>query len=101
LKQVYVIPEEGLAAAIADIVPLPGSKRYFVITRINVMEKFRGKGYGTRILNMILEDADKEGVILLLEPVPSGGLSDKELIAWYTRHGFEWGTWHMKRKPHE
>lgn len=82
--------------------PFPADRenpRYYVITRINVMEQYRGQGYGTRILNMILEDADKEGKRLLLEPVPSGGLDQKELEAWYERHGFTWGAWHMKRMP--
>lgn len=63
------------------------------------MERYRGQGFGTKILNMILEDADKEGVILILEPVASGGLTNNELVAWYERHGFDWGTWHMRRLP--
>jgi GNAT superfamily N-acetyltransferase len=106
MKTTYYIrdPDKGVfAAAIADVVKMPttGRREYYVITRINVMEQYRGQGYGTKILNMILEDADSEGVVLFLEPVPSGGLSKKELEAWYERHGFDWGTWHMKRKPNK
>lgn len=102
MKACYVIPEGIYAAAIADIVKMPidSSKReYWVITRINVMEQFRGQGYGTRILEDILRDADAENVTLFLEPAASGGLSQEELIEWYKRHGFDYGTWHMKRKP--
>lgn len=107
MRPVYYIrdPETGtLAAAIADVVKMPvdsSRKEYFVITRINVMERYRGQGYGSKILNMILEDADKEGVVLFLEPTPSGGLSEKELKAWYERHGFSYDAWHMRRLPNK
>lgn len=102
MRTTYVIPEGPYAAAIADVVKMPidSTKReYWVVTRINVMEKFRGQGYGTKVLDLILQDADAEGVTLFLEPVASGGLSQEDLTAWYERHGFDWGTWHMKRKP--
>ena len=104
MKQTYHIKDESgvLAAAIADVVKMPvdSTKReYYVITRINVMEKYRGQGLGTKILSMIIEDADKENVTLFLEPVSSGWLSSEELQAWYERNGFTWGTWHMRRKP--
>lgn len=107
MKTTYYIrdPETGsLAAAIADVVKMPVDstrREYFVITRINVMKRYRGQGYGTKILNMILEDADKEGVVLFLEPLASGGLPRAELEAWYGRHGFDWGTWHMRRLPNK
>lgn len=96
-------PDKGIfAAAIADVCKMPVDstrREYYVITRINVMERYRGRGFGTQILNEILADADAEDVILYLDPLPSGGLNAEELKAWYERHGFEWGTWHMRRKP--
>jgi GNAT superfamily N-acetyltransferase len=104
MKTSYIIkdPDKGIfAAAIADVVKMPVDstrREYYVITRINVMERYRGQGYGTKILNQILEDADAEGVTLYLEPSPSGGLSLEELKAWYERHGFTEGVWHMRRK---
>lgn len=44
-----------------------------VISRINVPMQYRGKGHGRTILKRILEDADREGITLCLEPLPSGG----------------------------
>ena len=105
MKNTYYIPDPDkgvFAAAIADVVLMPtnsGRRRHYVITRINVMEQYRGQGYGTRILDLILNDADAEGVSLFLEPVPSDGLDMDELTAWYERHGFGWGAWHMLRRP--
>lgn len=104
MKTIYIIrsPDGYLAAAIAVVVKMPidsTRREYYVITRINVMEQFRGQGLGTKILEEILKDADDEGVILFLEPQASGGLSQKKLEAWYERHGFDYGTWHMRRKP--
>lgn len=105
MKETYIIrdPEnEGLAAAIADVVLMPTRgprRRYYVVTNIRVMDKYRGQGYGSKVLNLICEDADRENVTLFLEPVASDGLTQKELVAWYERHGFDWGTWHMRRKP--
>lgn len=103
MKQTYIIrdPDKGVfAAAIADLVRWPNeNSKNYVITRINVMERYRGMGFGTQILNEILADADKEGVKLFLEPIASNGLTQKELEAWYVRHGFEWGAWHMRRRP--
>lgn len=102
MKSIYYIEEDSLAAAIADVVKMPidSTKReYYVITRINVMERYRGQGYGTRILDEILKDADEENVTLFLEPIASGGLPQKELEEWYVRNGFIWGAWYMRRKP--
>lgn len=102
MKTTYYIERDSYAAAIADVVKMPVDstrREYYVITRINVMERYRGQGLGTQILEMILADADAENVTLLLEPVPSGGLDHKELIGWYARHGFKYGAYHMRRKP--
>ena len=58
------------------------------ITRINVPKAHRGQGHARKLLAEILTDADREGVVLLLEISPSDGLSWSQLEAWYTRHGF-------------
>lgn len=105
MEQTYYIrdPDTGVfAAAIADIVTMPvdeNGRDYHVITRINVMEQYRGRGYGTKILEMILEDADKESITLVLEPVPSGPLDAKQLRDWYTRYGFVETGFYLKRDP--
>lgn len=61
---------------------------WMLITRINVPVKSRGTGLGTRILNEVLRDADRFGVTLCLEPMPSGGMTFKSLRDWYERNGF-------------
>ena len=72
--------------AIADLVELdPG---YFLITRINVPKGYRSRGLASKLLKEILKDADIEGATLEIHPMPSGGLTRKELIAWYKRQGF-------------
>jgi GNAT superfamily N-acetyltransferase len=105
MRQTYMIkdPDKGIfAAAIADVVLMrtsPRRQKDYVITRINVMERYRGQGLGTEILEMIFADADAEGIDLLLEPVASGGLTQQQLIDWYTRHGFTYDAWYMIRNP--
>lgn len=86
MKQIYFDPE---SRSIADLVEIhPG---YYLLTRINVPKAMRGRRIASSLLNEILEDADAEGVTLEIHPMPSGGLSKKELISWYERHGFQWG----------
>jgi len=63
-----------------------------IITRINVPEKWRGLGIGSRLLTQILSDADRDGITLGLEVQPTGGLNLEQLEAWYSRHGFKYGN---------
>ena len=92
MRQMYVIPMPKFKPVIADLSEQEdGTWR---ISRINVPEKYRTLGHGAKILDMILIDADKEGVTLTLEPVATGrpgvGLSQAQLVKWYERHGFKW-----------
>jgi GNAT superfamily N-acetyltransferase len=86
VKSIYHFEVGDHHIAIADVMPLVTGGHY--VNRINVPQRFRGKGYGSRLLNMILEDADNERTMLVLEPSASGGLSQEDLIEWYQRHGF-------------
>lgn len=83
MKSCYVDVEHR---AIADVC-LVGTE--WLITRINVPQKHRGKGLGTRLLQQILDDADAEGAHLALMISPSDGLDYKQLHDWYARHGFK------------
>lgn len=85
MRTVYVDYE---TRSIADLVRPGELTTGWTITRINVPENHRGKGNGTRLLEHILEDADKEAVTLWLEVSPSDGLDREQLVAWYRRHGF-------------
>lgn len=100
MKTTYHVSRDGFAGAIADVLPpeLNGG-RFHMITRINVMEQYRGQGLGREVLALVLADADAEGVTLALEPVPYGPLDRDALEAWYGRHGFTWGDWYMIRRP--
>lgn len=75
--------------AIADLVEPNELTPNWTITRINVPAEFRGNGYGTALLKLILADADSEGATLQLEVLSSGPLNYDELVAWYVRHGFQ------------
>jgi GNAT superfamily N-acetyltransferase len=78
----------GVRPAVGDVSEIGTS--LYEINRINVPEPFRGKGYGTRILQDIIRDADREGITLTLSVFSSGKqLDNDDLIAWYGRHGFK------------
>jgi hypothetical protein len=66
----------------------------------------RNKGAGTRLLNAITNWADTNGKTLVLVPSANpdpelGGLSQKQLKAWYARNGFEDRVDYMVRVPTE
>lgn len=64
----------------------PGS---YLLTSIEVGHEARGQGVGSRLLKRVLDDADKEGVVLYLDIQPDGtGLDERQLRAWYERRGF-------------
>ena len=53
------------------------------ITEFFVPETQRGKGEGTALLESVCEQADDEGIFLLIRP------DNIRLGAFYARHGFE------------
>lgn len=86
MRPVYMDME---SRTIADLVEV--SPNHYLITRINVPREVRGKGLASSLLKEIVEEADTEGATLEIHPVSSGGLTRKELVSWYMRHGFHWG----------
>jgi predicted GNAT family N-acyltransferase len=101
MRTCYIIPE---VRAIADLIHPGELTPGWTIGRINVPTKHRGKGYGTKLLSLVLADADSESVELWLEVSASDGLSHAELVSWYRRHGFSEGAYgymirrHLERK---
>lgn len=83
--------------SIADLVDYYGLG--MLITRINVPPKERGKGAGRKLLSAILADADRTRTTLFLEIVPTGGLTEEQLKAWYERNGFVYWKGVMRRRP--
>jgi len=72
------------------------------VHRINVPKEHRKKGIGRKLFDMLLEDADREGIVLLLQPNPYGEMGILDLIAWYKRLGFVIVNRHslmMRREP--
>lgn len=66
-----------------------GGKREWVLTRVNVPDAHRGKGYGTKLLLALLELADKAKAEIGLGVSSSNPkFTNGKLRAWYKRHGF-------------
>ncbi|WP_078626324.1 GNAT family N-acetyltransferase [Streptomyces sp. NRRL S-241] len=79
-------------AASASLLFDPTNDGPAILTEIAVWEEHRGKGWASELLRQICQEADREGLTLLLsvEPGPRG-LSYEALAEWYQRCGFEVG----------
>lgn len=76
----------------------------WLLTGLEVGKESRGTGYGRVLLDMVLEDADKNQQTIILSVSPNGtGLSYSQLCDFYGRSGFEsmpaYGETAMIRKP--
>ncbi len=71
--------------AIADLMPF---RKGYLLTRINVPREFRGNGIGTKLLKLILEDADRTCSIIYVHPSASEPEWQELLVAWYMKFGF-------------
>lgn len=87
MKHVYY---DRASRAMLDAHPHTVLEGTWRIARINVPSVSRGQGLGSGLLREFLADVDAEGLTVVLEPLPSGGLDEVELVAWYRRYGFEW-----------
>lgn len=83
MKTSFVDPE---CWGVADLMYL--RKDTYVLTRINVRDKFRRQGFGTELLRAVLDEADLHGATLVLEIAPSGKMGYHDLRKWYERFGF-------------
>lgn len=48
----------------------------------------RGKGYSRRVMDLVLADADRDGVVLTLAAHSCGDMDHADLISFYERLGF-------------
>lgn len=71
----------------------------YCINRVFVPSDFRGQGFGSKVLALCLEDADRLNVTLWLTINPYGDLDYKSLDAWYKRNGFVFNGEVYVRKP--
>lgn len=69
------------------------------VARVIVPEGHRNEGVGTRLMRRLIEDADSEGVALVLSAEPYGDLDLEAITAWYRKLGFEGPPERMVRKP--
>ena len=94
MKSVYFDVESRTIADLVELAP-----NYYLVIRINVPKGSRGRGLGSKVLREMLGDADLEGATLEIHPMPSGGLTRKQLISWYERYGFRMGQSFVSEEP--
>lgn len=59
------------------------------VVKVWTDEEHRRQGYGTELIQAVCDEADVQGIVLILQPLPFGeGLDKDKLIAWYSRFGF-------------
>lgn len=88
MKEFYSLSvPETWKPCVADLIP-PLICSHWRITRINVPVAARHNGYGRRLLETIIVDADNERLDLCVEPHGSDGPTTTELISWYEKYGF-------------
>lgn len=85
---------------------LPGTddagREFYLITGVQTSRAGRNQGRARKLLQHVLDQADAEGVILMLSVDPDPGVDFKRLTAWYERLGFKFiedGDPTMKRFP--
>lgn len=74
--------------AVADLLPLRQNPPVYSLKYISVPDDARGEGMGSKLLQVVLQEADKTHSIITLDPVAAGEMSTAELEKWYARHGF-------------
>ncbi len=60
----------------------------WVFDRIFVDEEHRAKGYGSEVLCKLTDYLDRKGLDLYAYIHATGSLDNRQLLAWYKRHGF-------------
>lgn len=61
------------------------------VSHLHVPADHRRKHLGTALLNLICQEADANGITLLLtaQPYEEGGPDEDQLIEWYAQFGFQ------------
>ena len=101
-KYRIVIPGCKRKVAVAELLEDVLEKKWWLCFIKVSPGKCRGRGYGRKVLEEVLRDADREGVTLFLMIHPFGEMTEKQLSAWYRRNGFRWVKKETyQRKPKE
>ena len=67
-------------------------EKLYEVNRISVLAPHRGKGIGRKLMEEMLQNADREQVSLVLDINPYGDMNFKQLEAWYGRLGFKFSN---------
>ena len=70
------------------VASVPGAEGLLELVRVWTDPEHRKQGYATELLKSIIEDADIEGVVLMLNPKTFGRVGLEALAPWYERFGF-------------
>lgn len=83
-----------------DAVPLEMRKRVREVVGFEVDAEHQRKGYGTRLMNKVCEEADAANIVLVLWPDPYGedaaitAMTQEQLVEWYN-HSFGFAVLQM------
>ena len=89
--------EASLVVALSEAVPTKMRAAVREITHVMTAPEARGKRLATALLNCVCQEADANGMTLLLtaraavggdDATPLPGPNDLQLIAWYEKFGF-------------
>lgn len=62
--------------------------KYLVLDKIFIEKEHQGKGYGQKVMEQIIDFANKNNLIITLTPDDVWGSSKKRLTSWYKSLGF-------------
>lgn len=82
---VYIIPA---TRTIIDVHELPDEPMVWRIARVSTPPQWRQRGSARRLMKRLCADADRLGIELRLEVLPSGDMGFEQLHDWYARLGF-------------
>lgn len=81
---------EHASAEVVVPTSLPESLRGVLeVVRVHTDHEFRKQGFATELVKSICEEADIEGVVLMLQPKTFGKVGLEDLAPWYERFGFK------------
>lgn len=93
MKDTYFLKDDkGQISVLAYLTPdftNLNEQQRFVLNRIEVARGTeKGQGWGTKLLTQLCQEADQEGVELLLGVSPDDYGYFRRLVGWYERFGF-------------
>lgn len=91
-----------LKVAIPTSVPLKLRDGMRELIAVHTPDEDRRKGYASKLLKAVVEEADLAGIVLMLTVRDDGDMNSQQLMAWYTKYGFKAIQMHpviMARQP--